>query len=53
MMTGTATILTVREIGASIAYYRDALGYPQDAYPATEEYYWSAISLPMFPEMTE
>ena len=27
MMTGTATVLTVREIGASIAYYRDALGF--------------------------
>ena len=27
MMTGTATVLTVRNIGASIAYYRDALGF--------------------------
>lgn len=34
-------------------YYRDVLGYAQDAYPATEDYYWSAISLPMFPDMTE
>jgi perosamine synthetase len=34
-------------------YYRDVLGYTQGGYPATEKYYWSAISLPMFPEMTE
>jgi UDP-4-amino-4,6-dideoxy-N-acetyl-beta-L-altrosamine transaminase len=34
-------------------YYRDVLGYAQDACPATEEYYWSAFSLPMFPEMTD
>jgi uncharacterized glyoxalase superfamily protein PhnB len=27
MMTGTATVLTVRDIAASIAYYRDALGF--------------------------
>jgi len=27
MMTGTATVLTVRDIVASIAYYRDALGF--------------------------
>jgi uncharacterized glyoxalase superfamily protein PhnB len=27
MMTGTAAVLTVRDIGASIAYYRDALGF--------------------------
>ena len=30
-------------------YYRDVLGYPQDACPAAEEYYEGAISLPMFP----
>jgi uncharacterized glyoxalase superfamily protein PhnB len=27
MMTGSATVLTVRDIAASIAYYRDALGF--------------------------
>jgi len=27
MMTGTATVLTVRYIAASLAYYRDALGF--------------------------
>src|SRR5262252_8899757 len=27
MMTGTATVLTVRDIAASVAYYRDALGF--------------------------
>jgi catechol 2,3-dioxygenase-like lactoylglutathione lyase family enzyme len=27
MITGTATVLTVRDIGASLAYYRDALGF--------------------------
>jgi dTDP-4-amino-4,6-dideoxygalactose transaminase len=34
-------------------YYRDVLGYPQDACPVAEEYYWSAISLPMFPAMSD
>jgi len=34
-------------------YYRDVLGYPQDNCPAAEEYYWSAISLPIFPGMSE
>jgi|SRR5262249_35960012 len=27
MMIGTATILTVRDLAASVAYYRDALGF--------------------------
>jgi len=27
MMTGAATIFTVRDIGASLAYYRDMLGF--------------------------
>ena len=27
MMTGTATVLAVRDIAASLAYYRDALGF--------------------------
>jgi hypothetical protein len=27
MMTGTATVLAVRDIAASVAYYRDALGF--------------------------
>jgi dTDP-4-amino-4,6-dideoxygalactose transaminase len=35
-----------------LPYYRDVLGYPQDGCPAAEEYYWGAISLPMFPAMT-
>jgi len=34
-------------------YYRDVLGYPQGECPATEEYYAQAISLPMFPAMTD
>jgi perosamine synthetase len=33
-------------------YYRDVLGYPQDCCPTAEDYYWSAISLPIFPAMT-
>jgi len=36
-----------------LPYYRDALGYPQDDCPGAEEYYAGAISLPMFPGMTE
>lgn len=32
-------------------YYRDVLGVPQDTCPHAEEYYWGAISLPMFPSM--
>jgi perosamine synthetase len=36
-----------------LPYYRDTLGYPQDACPGAEEYYAGAISLPMFPAMTE
>ena len=34
-------------------YYRDVLGYPQDCCPAAEEYYSGAISLPMFPAMSD
>ena len=34
------------------SYYRDDLGYPQDEWPAAEEYYAGAISLPMFPAVT-
>jgi len=34
-------------------YYRDELGYPQDACPAAEDYYAGAISLPIFPAMEE
>lgn len=33
-------------------YYRDILGYPQDRWPATEEYYAGAVSLPIFPALT-
>jgi dTDP-4-amino-4,6-dideoxygalactose transaminase len=36
-----------------LPYYRDVLGYPQDAWPQTEELYAGSISLPMFPAMTE
>jgi dTDP-4-amino-4,6-dideoxygalactose transaminase len=36
-----------------LPYYRDVLGYPQDTCPVAEEYYWGAISLPMFPAMTD
>ncbi|MDX6377195.1 MAG: hypothetical protein QOE98_1498 [Gaiellaceae bacterium] len=34
-------------------YYRSTLGYPQDACPEAERYYAGAISLPMFPAMTD
>ena len=34
-------------------YYRDVVGAPQDACPTAEEYYAGAISLPMFPGMTD
>jgi len=36
-----------------LPYYRDVLGYPQDACRAAEEYYGGAISLPIFPAMNE
>jgi dTDP-4-amino-4,6-dideoxygalactose transaminase len=36
-----------------LPYYRDGLGYPQETCPAAEDYYWGAISLPMFPAMTD
>jgi UDP-4-amino-4,6-dideoxy-N-acetyl-beta-L-altrosamine transaminase len=35
-----------------LPYYRDVLGYEQDACPAAEEYYAGAVSLPIFPAMT-
>lgn len=31
------------------SYYRDVLGYPQDSCPNAEEYYATAMSLPIFP----
>jgi perosamine synthetase len=34
-------------------YYRDVVGSPQDACPMAEEYYRGAISLPMFPAMSD
>lgn len=34
-------------------YYRDTLGYPQEGFPASEAYYAGAISLPIFPAMTD
>jgi perosamine synthetase len=34
-------------------YYRDTLGYPQDACPEAERYYAGAVSLPMFPAMAD
>jgi UDP-4-amino-4,6-dideoxy-N-acetyl-beta-L-altrosamine transaminase len=36
-----------------LPYYRDRLGYPQEGCPHAEDYYAGAISLPMFPAMTE
>ena len=34
-----------------LPFYRETLGYPQTSWPNTEEYYWSAMSLPIFPAM--
>jgi perosamine synthetase len=34
-------------------YYRDVVRSPQDACPMAEEYYGGAISLPMFPAMSD
>lgn len=34
-------------------YYRKRFGYKPGAYPIAEAYYESAITLPLFPEMTE
>jgi UDP-4-amino-4,6-dideoxy-N-acetyl-beta-L-altrosamine transaminase len=36
-----------------LPYYRDVLGVPQDECPATERYYEGAITLPLFPAMTD
>ena len=36
-----------------LPYYRDVLGRPQDDCPAAEHYYERAISLPVFPGMTD
>jgi perosamine synthetase len=36
-----------------LPYYRDTLGYPQDDCPNAETYYSGAITLPMFPAMTD
>jgi UDP-4-amino-4,6-dideoxy-N-acetyl-beta-L-altrosamine transaminase len=36
-----------------LPYYRDDLGYPQDAFPESERFYAGAISLPMFPALTD
>jgi dTDP-4-amino-4,6-dideoxygalactose transaminase len=33
-------------------YYRDTLGFPQDACPRAEEYYASAISVPIYPGLS-
>jgi perosamine synthetase len=36
-----------------LPYYRDVLGVPQDACPHAEEYYWGAISIPMYPTLSD
>lgn len=36
-----------------LPYYRDRLGVPQDACPHAEDYYAGALSLPMFPTLTD
>jgi UDP-4-amino-4,6-dideoxy-N-acetyl-beta-L-altrosamine transaminase len=36
-----------------LPYYRDVLGFPQDTCPAADEYYRGAISLPVFPGLTD
>jgi UDP-4-amino-4,6-dideoxy-N-acetyl-beta-L-altrosamine transaminase len=36
-----------------LPYYRDRLAVPQDDCPHAEAYYWGAISLPLFPLMTD
>ena len=36
-----------------LAYYRDVLGVPQDGCPHAEGYYWGAISIPMYPSLTD
>jgi UDP-4-amino-4,6-dideoxy-N-acetyl-beta-L-altrosamine transaminase len=58
-----ATFEALRESGLGVQvhyipvyrlpYYRDVLGIPQDACPNAERYYWGAISLPMFPSLTD
>jgi perosamine synthetase len=36
-----------------LPYYRDRLRVPQDDCPNAEAYYWGAISLPMFPGLSD
>jgi UDP-4-amino-4,6-dideoxy-N-acetyl-beta-L-altrosamine transaminase len=36
-----------------LPYYRDVLGVPQDACPHAEDYYWGAISIPMYSSLTD
>jgi perosamine synthetase len=36
-----------------LPYYRETLGYRQDSCPVAEQYYAGALSLPMFPALTE
>jgi UDP-4-amino-4,6-dideoxy-N-acetyl-beta-L-altrosamine transaminase len=36
-----------------LRHYRETLGYPQDDCPVAESVYWGAISLPMFPAMSD
>jgi perosamine synthetase len=36
-----------------LPYYRDVLGVAQDACPHAEDYYWGAISIPMYPSLTD
>ena len=58
-----AVFQTLREAGIGVQvhyipiyrhpYYREVLGYPQGECPAAEQYYGGAISLPMFPGMTD
>lgn len=52
--------LRAADIGVQLHYipiyrfrqYRERLGYPQDQCPHAEEYYSTALSLPIFPAMT-
>jgi dTDP-4-amino-4,6-dideoxygalactose transaminase len=36
-----------------LPFYRERFGYKPGDFPTAEAYYWSAITIPLFPAMTD